>query len=1457
MSLRTKTLLVVVAALLGLFAGLWMATGRIVLGGFEREDDRHTRAAAARVRATIEHDLTVLDLTVGDWASWDDTYRFIDDADPRYVRSNLVEGTFRDLQLSVIAFVDARGRVVHGAGYDLAAERSIEVPAEIRAYLGEGSPLLGLGLGDGAQGVVDVDGVPVLLVSRPILTSLDEGPPRGVLVMGRPIDEALARVHRELSGVRHRLIPIHGLPGRFETVAAEVGREGSATRELDADSMAGYAILTDPAGEPSFLLEATRPRAALARGRMSQTTLIVAIALVAILLAALGTVALERLVLTRLRRMRADVRAVEETADPANRVRVSGGDELSDLGRWINRMLEAVERAHRDRRDAEERHRAVVEQASDGIVLFDPSTKAVIETNESYRRMTGFSQAELEAKTIYDLVDAPPSDVDRNLELVARRGRLLVGERRHRHRAGGSIDVEVATNLVSVGGRSVVSVVIRDLEPQRLAREVARRREAILEAVAFTAEHLFRRGTDGLADSLAELGKAAGASRVYVFENREEVREVYASQRCEWVGPGIEPQIENPELQDVPLREAGFERWESTFAAGSVIHGLVRDFPEAERAILEPQGIRSLAAVPIFAGDLWWGFMGFDDCAQEREWSSAEVGALRAAAGILGAALHRERIEESRAHAEAKFRTLVEQNPAAIFIDALDDSASTLYVSPQIETILGFAPEEWTGDPDLWVRRIHPDDRERVLAATARHNLTGEPFHEEYRLLHRDGHVVWVRDEARVERDRTGDGFSHGFLLDITPQKLVEEQLRERTEYLSALHETTLALMDRLDERDLLEAIAARAAELAGTEIGWVYLADPAQSALHLAIGLGAMAPHVGQEVTRGLGLAGRVWETGEVLTVENYRTYEHRLADFPDRFGPVVGVPLHSGGEVVGVLGLTREVSQPFTEAEIALVEGFAELASIALDNARLYRSATEEQERSRQLADAALEGICIEDDGGIIEVNRAFAEMFGYASDELAGMRLLDLFTVDPDADVAAALERSGAEQVELTALREDGGRMLVEIVMRSMAYRGRSVRVAAVRDVTERRRAEEAVRAAEEKYRGIFEHAAEGIFRSDRGGRLESVNPALARMLGYGSPEKLLDGLEELSATFVDHERASELHRLLEKQGEVRELEHEVRRRDGSTLWVSENARMVRDESGAVIGVEGTLLDISERRRAEIGLREAYEREVEAVDRLRALDEMKNAFMSAVSHELRTPLASILGFALTLDRRDIELPQEQVQEMVGRIAVNARKLERLLGDLLDLDRVARGILEPAIRPVDVGALARRVVEETDVGSRPVMVEAQPVVAEIDGPKVERILENLLANAAKYTPAGTPVWVRVEEEEGGVVLVVEDAGPGVPAELRRAIFEPFRQGQDAPQHAPGTGIGLSLVASFADLHGGRAWVTERAGGGASFRVFLPSTVLRALTADEDRDGLVIARAREGEGPDLERGHA
>src|SRR5438128_962446 len=196
-----------------------------------------------------------------------------------------------------------------------------------------------------------------------------------------------------------------------------------------------------------------------------------------------------------------------------------------------------------------------------------------------------------------------------------------------------------------------------------------------------------------------------------------------------------------------------------------------------------------------------------------------------------------------------------------------------------------------------------------------------------------------------------------------------------------------------------------------------------------------------------------------------------------------------------------------------------------------------------------------------------------------------------------------------------------------------------------------------------------------------------------------------------------------------------EYRLHTPDGRTIWVHDETTFLHADDGAPLYLQGVIFDITERKLAEQALRESEQREREAAERLRALDDMKNTFLAAVSHELRSPLTSILGLSLTLERQDA-LSVEDRGDLLDRLAANARKLDRLLKDLLDIDRLNRGIVSPQYRVTDVGVLAQRTVESLDsLADREIIVETEPVVITVDPAKVERIIENLLVNAARHT--------------------------------------------------------------------------------------------------------------------------
>ncbi len=383
--------------------------------------------------------------------------------------------------------------------------------------------------------------------------------------------------------------------------------------------------------------------------------------------------------------------------------------------------------------------------------------------------------------------------------------------------------------------------------------------------------------------------------------------------------------------------------------------------------------------------------------------------------------------------------------------------------------------------------------------------------------------------------------------------------------------------------------------------------------------------------------------------------------------------------------------------------------------------------------------------------------------------------------------------------------------------------------VREHAEIERHADALRESEERFRSVFEAGPVGIALVGAAGTLIDANDAFCTLVGCARPD--IDDAP-LSSFIHEEDRGideTDRRALFDGSTHAYTVEKRFARKDGSVRLINMMMSSIRDRDGNVRYGLAMASDITERRRAEESLREALTREHAAAENLRQTDQLKTTLLSAVSHDLRTPLTIVLGFAEQLQRELENLSVSEVREMLDPVVGNAHRLERLIQNLLDMDRLTRGTVRPKLEPTDLADIARRMLPSVDVGGRKVTLDTEPSPASLDIALIERILENLLVNVTRHTPAGTPITVRTWAEDDEVHLAVEDRGPGVPEEIKERIFEAFERGDS--NHSPGTGVGLSLVHRFAELHGGRAWVDDRPGGGASFRVALPRRQKRGIS--------------------------
>ncbi|MGB9488207.1 MAG: response regulator, partial [Terriglobia bacterium] len=787
--------------------------------------------------------------------------------------------------------------------------------------------------------------------------------------------------------------------------------------------------------------------------------------------------------------------------------------------------------------------------------------------------------SELLTKKVLDLL--APGSVERATEMLnlkLQSGASTQYEIELVAKDGRRIPIEVSTRLIEKEGKVVgIQGSIRDISERKRAQEALRRRDAILEAVSFAAQRLLLAADwkEAIESVLARLGRATGVSRVHILENhRGRNGELLASQRFEWVAPGIAPDINNPKLQGFPWEAGGLGSWATAFRQGEVIKFRVSDLPQQQRALL-PQGIRSLIEVPLFAGSEWWGSIGFHDCIDERQWSSPEMEALRAAGGTLGAAIHRQLSQEALRLDEARLEALLKLSHMSEF-------------SPQ--QIADFALEQG------------------ILLTKSKHGLLT--------LINEDGSLLTVRSCSGAAVEGCAK-----------------------------------------DEKQRPHSVPS-------------------------------------------IGLWGEAVQQRRPVIVNDYSAANSLKQGYPE-----------------GQIDILRFMSIPVLDHENVV----------------------------------AIAGVANKDDG----------------YDE-------------PD--------------VRQLTLLMDGMWKLIR-----------------------QKRAEEAVRASEQRYRLLFERNMAGVFRTSLDGRFIDCNESFAQILGYSSPAEVL-GLRVEDCYDVGT-REVLISRLKEHKA-VASYEICIRRKDGSRAWLLENSSLVENGNGASPEIEGTVIDITERKRAEEEWRQAKEA-AEAANRA------KSEFVANMSHEIRTPLNGVMG--MTELALDTPLSPEQ-REYLEAIKSSGGSLLSVVDDILDFSKIEA-------RKLDLDSVEFRLLDTLGEAFEPLALPAQqkglelcleispavPGILQGDPGRLRQVIVNLLGNATKYTDQGEVVLTveRETEELGNLCLhfSVRDTGIGIPPEKHQVIFEPFAQADGSTKRRfGGTGLGLTICARLVEMMGGKIWLDSEVGKGSTF---------------------------------------
>jgi len=746
-------------------------------------------------------------------------------------------------------------------------------------------------------------------------------------------------------------------------------------------------------------------------------------------------------------------------------------------------------------------------------------------------------------------------------------------------------------------------------------------------------------------------------------------------------------------------------------------------------------------------------------------------------------------VEKAGPYGEEYFRPLIERALDVVLV--LNRDGTIRYESPSIQNVTGYTPEERKGKSvfDL----IHPDDMASATSAFSQllQNQVASA-HMELRLQHKDG--SWRSIEA-IGQNLLDHPVVAGIVAnfrDITERKQAEEALRESEQKYKTILE---AIEDGYYEVDL-----------AGN---FTFFNDP-------------MCGIIGYSKDEMMGMNNR-----QYMDKENAKKVYQA-------FNRVYTTGKHTkefGWEIIRKDGTKR-----FVEASVSLKRnsegepiGFRGIVRDIAERKRTEEALRQSEEKFRRLVEDMNDGYCVLQGARVVFANARSAEMFGYTVDEVIGKTVQELLPpelVSELSRVSARRQRGETvpSQYETRLVAKDGRTRPVEFGTRVIDYAGKPALSVVIRDITERKQAEEALRESEHNYKTLFESMIDGMVVIDAETmRIVLANGTAAKMYGFDSAEEVVEAnlLDYLHPDDRDRALTSIAEDMFEK--DLRQVnEFRTITKDGREIWVS--GVSTRIEYGGRLAGLVSFRDITDRKQAEEEIRRLNEqleqRVIERTTQLEAVNKELEAFAYSVSHDLRAPLRSIDGFSQVLLEDYAGNLDEEGKDYLQRVRSGSQRMAELIDDILNLSRLTRG--EMRHETVDLSALAQTIateLQQSQPGRQVEFIITPGLVATGDAHLLQVALENLLENAWKFTRSRAPARIEFgyAETNGQPAYFVRDNGVGFDMAYADKLFGAFQRLHSTSEFE-GTGIGLATVQRIIHRHGGNIWAESAVDQGATF---------------------------------------
>ncbi|WP_342303997.1 PAS domain S-box protein [Methanolobus sp. ZRKC5] len=496
--------------------------------------------------------------------------------------------------------------------------------------------------------------------------------------------------------------------------------------------------------------------------------------------------------------------------------------------------------------------------------------------------------------------------------------------------------------------------------------------------------------------------------------------------------------------------------------------------------------------------------------------------------------------------------------------------------------------------------------------------------------------------------------------------------------------------------------------------------------------------------------------------------------------------------------------------------------------------------EEKSRVLFENAADAIIIFDfDCNVIDANLVASDMLGYEIEELLMMTRHDLVAQEHQGtcdEKVAAVIKNKYDRFELTYLKKDSTRVPVEMGVRVIEYNGSNALLSNLRDVSERKFAEKILKESEQKFRLLAENANDVIWTLSPEGKFTYVSPSVFKLRGYTPEEVINQTFDEIFPPEHKNTIVGAINRFYEKlkAGEdhySETFELEQFHKNGSRVWTEVVANPVYDGDGNFQFFLGVTRDISERKKADEEISLYTEELSQKNEELKSLEKMKNEFLSNLSHELKTPLISIKGYS-ELVHDEVMGPLNPKQKKAMKTVLDKYDhLSFLMDSLIYMSIVKSGKVDYRLDPIRIEDSLKKVVEYFSFRSQDkdmiLLLDFEENLPLIKGDVgyMPYLFRSIIDNAVKFSPNGSKVLIRAFKEEDDVHIMIKDSGIGIPKHESSNIFKRFYQidGSMSRKYG-GSGLGLYVSKTIAEIHGGKIWVESDEGAGTTVHVSFPS---------------------------------